>query len=173
MTAEARAIMKQQKSRQTENSKKRQFCTFFLFNRMFGVDILTVKEISTEVNMTTIYHAPDEVQGYVNIRGQIYLVIDLRLLLGHEKGEVTPDTRIILFKNEVGDSFGVLVDKISDVIEVNDSQIDEYQKWNEGNDSALTARMAKLTDGVCRLEDNLLVVLNPRLFLSEMQKLVA
>ena len=61
---------------------QRLFCTFRVDGRLFGVDILDVKEVTAETTFTRVAHAPDEVLGLVNIRGHIYLALDLRRLLG-------------------------------------------------------------------------------------------
>ena len=61
---------------------QRVFCTFRLDGHLYGVDVLDVKEVTTATTATPISHAPDEVMGLVNIRGQIYLALDLRRLLG-------------------------------------------------------------------------------------------
>ncbi|MDH5637536.1 MAG: chemotaxis protein CheW, partial [Nitrospinota bacterium] len=79
---------------ETETERKLQLSTFRLNDRLFGVDIQDVKEINTEVTFTQIFHASKEVRGYVNIRGQIHLVLDLRILLGFEKKEPDHDSRV-------------------------------------------------------------------------------
>ena len=60
----------------------RLFCSFRVEGKLYGVDILDVKEVTTEMMYTRIAHAPDEVLGLVNIRGHIHLALDLRRLLG-------------------------------------------------------------------------------------------
>lgn len=157
---------------QVENvKKKKQFCTFWLSGRLFGVDIFSAKEVNTTVEFTPIYHSPTEVNGYVNIRGQIYLVIDIRQLLGFEPSNITEDSRVVIFKENVGESFGVLVDKIGDVISVNESEIEEMQKSRDMN-SEINTKVEELTSGVCRLKDNLLVILKPEELLQKVEKLV-
>jgi chemotaxis signal transduction protein len=130
-----------------------------------------VKEISTEVEITPIYHAPEQVKGYVNIRGQIYLVIDLRLLLGYEQQEVSGSNKIVIFKNKIGEAFGVLVDSIGDVVEVSESDIEDMQKQDD-TDYEFDSKIDEITEGVCRLEKTLLVIINPKHFLPEIRKLV-
>lgn len=137
---------------------KHQFCTFRISGRLFGVNILDVKEINPEAYFTPIFHAPREVKGYVNIRGQIYLILDLRLLLGFESKVVDESSRLVLFKPEVGDPFGILVDRIGDVVEVDETQIEDSQEGSEKDEH----RSQELRDGVCKLGEELLVVLNSR-----------
>src|SRR5438309_4402146 len=94
---------------------QRMFCTFRVNDRLFGVDILDVKEVTAETAHTRVAHAPEEVLGLVNIRGHIYLALDLRRLIGQPAAPVTGDSRLVLFKPSVGNAFGVMVDAISDI----------------------------------------------------------
>ncbi|MGK5092361.1 chemotaxis protein CheW [Deltaproteobacteria bacterium TL4] len=147
---------------------RRQYCTFWLADRLFGVDILDVKEINPEVSITPIFHAPPEVEGYVNIRGQIHLVLNLRFLMGFSKKDLDKSSRIVLLKSRVGESFGVLIDRISDVREVDESKIEDRRNTDRGvsatNDS--DKRKHELATGVYQLQKELLVVLNAKNFLG-------
>ena len=96
--------------------------------RLFGVDILDVKEVTAETTFTRVAHAPDEVLGLVNIRGHIYLALDLRRLLGMPATVVTGDSRLVLFKPSVGNAFGVVVDEISDIQTVDASRIESFAR---------------------------------------------
>lgn len=149
---------------------KRQFCTFRIAERLFGVDILDVKEINPEAVFTPIFHAPKEVEGYVNIRGQIYLILNLRLLLGFEKKAVDDASRLVLFKPKVGEPFGILVDSIGDVVDVDVAQIEDHDKNKQGLSKSGKRKSADLWDGVCKLEEGLLVVLNSRNLLKNIGK---
>lgn len=148
------------------SNTRRQFATFHLGTRLFGVDILDVKEITPETSLTNIFHAAPEVKGYVNIRGQVHLVLDLRTLLGLDQHEVDKKSRVVLFKSDVGDDFGVLVDQISDIVTVDDHAIED-RRHNEGEllDKA-DRRVADLGLGVCKLDSGLLVLLNSHRFLQ-------
>src|SRR4051812_2666120 len=105
---------------------QRLFCTFRVDGRLFGVDILDVKEVTAETTYTRVAHAPDEVLGLVNIRGHIYLALDLRRLLGMPTTEVTGESRLVLFKPSVGSAFGVVVDRISEIQSVESIHIESF-----------------------------------------------
>ncbi len=147
---------------------QRQFCTFLIAGRLFGVDILHVKEINRELAFTPVFHAPDEVKGYVNIRGQIHLVLDLRMILGFKPKESDTDSCVLLFKHEIAEPFGVLVDKIGDVVNVSNGEIEDRFRI----DDVATASNDHLSfnenmiEGVCKLNENLLVILKAKNFLS-------
>lgn len=150
----------------------RLFCTFRVEGRLFGVDILDVKEVTTETTSTRIAHAPEEVCGLVNIRGHIYLALDLRRLLGMAVTNVTGDSRLVLFKPTVGSAFGVVVDEIGDIQTVEHTSIEAFSQ-NHHEIAAANLRRVDLIEAVCKLNNELLVVLNPRRFLTVVEQNLA
>jgi len=146
----------------SEERKKHQFCTFRIAEHLFGINILDVKEINAETDFTPIFHAPQTVKGYVNIRGQIYLILDLRLILGFKCKEVDKSSRLMLFKPNVGESFGVLVDQIGDVVKVRESEIEVEYKDIHNDSEMLKLSASNLEMGVCKLKDRLIIILNSR-----------
>ena len=59
----------------------------------------------------------------INLRGGVIPVIDLRKRFGMEKGEVTDERRIVVA--ELGSqTVGVIVNGVSEVLEVNEADID-------------------------------------------------
>ena len=151
---------------------QRMFCTFRVNDRLFGVDILDVKEVTAETTFTRVAHAPDEVLGLVNIRGHIYLALDLRRLLGMPATVVTGDSRLVLFKPSVGNAFGVVVDEISDIETADTNRVEHFtRKVHEA--TAVSAGRVDLIDSVCELANELLVVLSPRRFLAVIEQSLA
>jgi chemotaxis signal transduction protein len=145
----------------------RQFCTFWISGRRFGVDILDVKEINSQLGFTPIFHAPREVRGYVNIRGEIYLILDLRLILGFEGKEVDRFSKLILFDSEAGEAFGVLVDTIGDIVTVNEEEIENRRVDDLGPpDEGTDRRRLDLGGDVCKLADELLVIVKSKSLLD-------
>jgi len=147
----------------------RRFSTFRISKRLYGVDIQDVKEINTEINFTPIFHAPREVKGYINIRGQVHLLLDLRLIFGFEAKEIDRSSRVVIFMPEVGDPCGILIDSIDDVVTVDDKLIEnrrQNQKAHEGSNR----RGVDVGEGVCKLENELLIILNARKLLNNIGK---
>ena len=64
-------------SRQTK-----QFSTFYLENRLYGIEVGRVQEVVRSMVMTPIPLAPDYVRGLINLRGQVATAIGLRQLFG-------------------------------------------------------------------------------------------
>jgi purine-binding chemotaxis protein CheW len=145
------------------------FCTFRVNDRLYGVDILDVKEVTAETTFTRVAHTPDEVLGLVNIRGHIHLALDLHRLLGLSATIVTGESRLVLFKPSVGNAFGVVVDAISDIRTVDASRMESFER--AGHEAAVVSAVrADLIACICELDSELLVVLNPRRFLAVIEQ---
>lgn len=137
------------------------FVTFWIHDELFGVDILDVQEVTPLIDITPVFHAPDEVLGYVNIRGQIHLVLDMRVLMGHSKEEIGKESRIIIFKSKIAEPFGILIDKVGDVLEVSTD-------WIEPENRNINKDMKRqLVSGVCKLKEQLLILLDARKLLEK------
>jgi purine-binding chemotaxis protein CheW len=149
-----------------------QMCTFRMANRLFGVNILDVKEVNENTNVTPIYHAPPDICGYINIRGQILLVVNLRETFGFDQGHKASSvaSKVVVFKHSVDEPFGILVDEVCDVVSIEQSRIVDRRAGESGAaDSIKEFRRAKdgIVVGVCPLERELLLVLNARHILGK------
>jgi len=150
-----------------------QMCTFRMANRLFGVNILDVKEVNENTNVTPIYHAPSDICGYINIRGQILLVVNLRETFGFDHGHKTGSSgtsKVVVFKPTVDEPFGILVDEVCDVVSVEQSRIvDRRAGETNPSDSVRELRRARdgIVFGVCPLDKELLLVLNARYILAK------
>ncbi|MCJ8346491.1 chemotaxis protein CheW [bacterium] len=143
------------------------FCSFWVCNRLFGIDIKDIREINKVSNVSKVFHAPESVHGYVNIRGQIHLILDLKNLLGLHKDNDEEDSEeltLVVFKDSVGDPFGIVIDEIGGVIEVEQSRIEYHQSEDD------SFAQDVLIDGVCKLEHDLLMVLDAHSFLKQIGK---
>ena len=109
----------------------KQYISFWIENKRFGIDILDVKEIYSDVSVTPIYHSTEDIRGYINIRGEIYLVADLRKILGLQKTFINVEEKLIIFKDMLFESFGIVIDKIADVVNINNNEIEMKTKTGE------------------------------------------
>jgi purine-binding chemotaxis protein CheW len=104
---------------ETENeSGMVELATFYVGEALCGMDILKVQEINKLMEMTSVPQAPDYVMGILNLRGQIVTIIDLGKKLGLETTEVDESCRNIIV-NSKGEYVGLLVSRISDVVDAN------------------------------------------------------
>lgn len=133
-------------------NETKQFCTFYLDNSMFGVEVLRVQEIIRYQEMTRVPLAPPVVKGLLNLRGHIVTTIDMRERLGLAplEGEELPSNVV----TKSGDGLvSLLVDRIGDVFEVTMAD-------HEPTPDTLRPEFRKVISGVYKLEDGLMLVLN-------------
>jgi len=152
-----------------------QLCTFRMAGRLFGVDILDVKEVNENVNITPIYHAPPNVCGYINIRGQILLVVNLHETFGLDqklKTEQITSGKIVVFKQSVDEPFGILVDEVCDVVPIDPKRVvDRRSSVGETSElRELRRGRDEMVIGVYPLERELLLILNARRILGKSGK---
>jgi len=145
-------------------SRRQQFVTFSMEGSLYGVDILTVKEVSSDYNLTPIYHAPDTVKGYVNLRGEIYLILDLTVALGFENS-LEKKSKLIIFKNIVDDPFGIIVNTSGDVVSIEE---DQFQKFNSSDtkNNLNTLHDKQIINGLFKTENNLIISIDAYKILS-------
>jgi chemotaxis signal transduction protein len=136
------------------------YCTVRLDGQLFGFDILTIREVNTQTTLTPVPHAPAAVRGYANLRGHIYLILDLKLLLGMEAGVIGPDSRLVICKASVGESFGMLVDQIGDIAEANIEAIERWRSEETKAEDSAAWRSSGLLAGVAKLDGELLLIVD-------------
>jgi purine-binding chemotaxis protein CheW len=94
-----------------------QFCTFYLDELLFGVDLRSVQEVIRFIKMTQVPLAPEVVSGLINLRGQIVTAVDLRRRLGLKARPSDALPMNVVVRSEDG-AVSLLVDEIGDVVEV-------------------------------------------------------
>ncbi|MCX7515333.1 chemotaxis protein CheW [Frateuria hangzhouensis] len=96
--------------------------TFSLAGEEYGLDILAVREIRGWTPVTRIPQLPAHLLGVLNLRGSIVPVMDMRLRFGLERDGYGEGTVVVVVA--VADrSFGIVVDSVSDVVELDHGAI--------------------------------------------------
>jgi purine-binding chemotaxis protein CheW len=97
--------------------------TFVVGGETYGVDILNIREIIKLREVTEVPRTPGFLIGIITVRGSVIPVIDLRLRL---RLPCTPPTRAarILVVVRDGDPYGLLVDAVSGVVRLLESEIE-------------------------------------------------
>lgn len=138
-----------------------QFCTFKVGDKLYGINIDNVKEVNAEVTLQRIPHTSGEIGGYVNIRGQIFLIIDLRQLLGELPGEVDEDTRLILFKQQSADQLGILVDEVTEVVNCSENVVESAAGSSRPADEEPgQAAGSSIIASVCMWKDSIINIIS-------------
>ena len=103
-------------------ARPREYLTFRLGEEEYGIDILKVQEIRGYEQPTRIANAPSFIKGVVNLRGVIVPIVDLRLKFNLGSAEYNDFTVVIILNLGVR-VVGIVVDSVSDVMELAPEQI--------------------------------------------------
>src|ERR1700676_1769016 len=133
-------------------AQSQQFCTFYLENYLFGIELLKVQEVIQSLEITEVPLAPFAVRGLMNLRGQIVIAVDLRRQLElPERPDGQPPMDVVVRTGE--DAVSLLVDGIGDVVEVGAETF-------EPPPETLHGRFRTVILGVHKLEKQLMHVLD-------------
>lgn len=129
-----------------------QVCTFLVGGHLFGVGVGSVQEVLRFHEMTRVPLSPPEVEGLINLRGQIVTALDLRRRLCLQpRGERRYPMNVVVQTRQ--GVVSLLVDQIGDVIEVDEGTF-------EPPPETLAGPVRPFVEGVFKLEDRLLVLLD-------------
>jgi purine-binding chemotaxis protein CheW len=114
------------KGNQSENvdSRAGKYLTFFLASEEYGVEILKVQEIIGRMPITPVPLTSRYIRGVINLRGKIHPIMDLKIKFGMDETQITDETCIIVIKT-TSMMMGVLVDKVSEVVNISSEDIED------------------------------------------------
>ncbi|MBX9837343.1 MAG: chemotaxis protein CheW [Silvanigrellaceae bacterium] len=133
------------------HKETKQFSTFYLENRLYGIEVGRVQEVVRAMTMTSIPLAPEYVRGLINLRGQVATAIGLRQLFKFL--DCMPEEFINIVCKVEGMLISFQVDEIGDVIEV--SEVDFEQTPQTVSDDIRSFML-----GVYKTPNSLLSVIN-------------
>ncbi|WP_404423118.1 chemotaxis protein CheW [Nibricoccus sp. IMCC34717] len=136
----------------SSSTSTRSLCTFSVGGLFFGVDVLSVQEVLRPRPLAPVPLASPEIEGLVNLRGQVVTTLDLRRRLGFTPRKPSEDCMLMIARTADG-CVGMLVDTVGDVIDVQESDF-ELPPEN------IPAQARDLVPGVYKLPKRLLHVLD-------------
>jgi len=129
-----------------------QLVSFRVGEILLGIDIRYVQEINRLLDVTPVPGASDRIHGVVNLRGDVVTVLDL-----HRIFELPPTSTPQACRNLVlrvgGERIGIMVDQVSDIINVKLSEL-------SGRPSNIGSVDRQFIDSVYLNEDEIVVLLN-------------
>lgn len=128
-----------------------EICSVRIGDMVFGVPIMRILEILGAPATQPVPLAPAFIGGLVHYRGEVLTTISLRHLLEAPLYEDRQD--VLVFEGQDG-YFGVLVDAVGAVLRVPVEAM-------ESNPSTLSDGRKALFAGACKLDDGLLIMLDP------------
>ena len=101
---------------------RRELIAFRIADQEFCVDIMQVREIRGWTPATPLPRTPSYMKGVINLRGAVLPIVDLGARLGLTTSE--PSARhVIMVVNVGGRTLGLLVEAVSDIINVSDDMV--------------------------------------------------
>jgi purine-binding chemotaxis protein CheW len=120
----------------------KQFIGFIIADEEFLLPMDAMNEIIMLNQITYVPRGPNYVEGVVNLRGTILPAVSLRKMMGHPMIPPTNSTRIIVTHNE-DIMAGLIVDAITYVVSLNQSQIETPTMTNKGKGAELLLGISK------------------------------
>ncbi|MDJ0977115.1 MAG: chemotaxis protein CheW [Erythrobacter sp.] len=131
---------------------RHELITFGVSGQLFGLDIMTIREIRAWSPVTRLPRVPEYVAGVVNLRGAVLPVVDLAVRLGWPPTDATPRNPIIV--TELDDqSRGLIVHDVNDIVSIS---AEDLQQPETGREDTIT----NFLTGVAPLGEEMVMVLD-------------
>jgi purine-binding chemotaxis protein CheW len=118
----------------------------------FGVPVLKVQDVIAQTAINRVPLGPPEVAGSLNLRGRIVTAIDMRRRLKMEP-RAPEDRFMCVIVEHSGELYAFLVDDVGDVLWLPPTS-------REAGPATISPHWRAVCDGLYRLENELLLVLN-------------
>ena len=144
-----------------DETESQDFVTMLIADQWFGIPVLGVQEVLGPQNIARVPLAPGEVAGSLNLRGRIATAIELRKKLdlpAREEGQ----SEMSIVVDRKGELYSLVIDSVGEVFTVSRSEF-------ERNPPTLEPAVREISQGIYRLEDKLLVVLDVERLLDQEQ----
>lgn len=147
-----------------------QYVTFELDEALFGVNVYYALEINSVHEYTVVPGPEDHIHGFINLRGEIVTMFNLRRRLGLEDRPIDESAVNLILRTEdevsslpVGrqlslpignDRVGLIVGAVGDILQIDEDAIErtpavDHEKYD-----------IRFVSSVCQLEDKVLMILD-------------
>jgi purine-binding chemotaxis protein CheW len=110
--------------RGSETVPLREFLMFVVGGELFGIELTGIKEILSPPPITPVPRSNREVLGVCSVRGLLVTVLCLRRKLRLTETFGGRRSRILLTTSEAGETVGLLVDEVRQVVRLQASEIE-------------------------------------------------
>jgi purine-binding chemotaxis protein CheW len=130
-----------------EDTQKDKFLTFQVGTEEFGIEICYVTEIIGLQKITDVPDMPDFIKGVINLRGKVIPVMDVRTRFNIESREYDDRTCIVVV-NINDKAVGLVVDRVSEVVDIPESQVEPPAQIGSGTASRYIQGLGKIDEDV-------------------------
>lgn len=128
-----------------------EYLTFWLGEEYYGIDILTVQEIRTYEQVTTIVNMPDFIKGVMNLRGIVIPIVDMRIKF-NLSNIIYDEMTVVIILNIDDRVIGIVVDSVSDVVSLGKKNIQNAPKFAGALDP-------KYIQGLATINESMLILI--------------
>ncbi len=139
--------------------KDKKYIRFVLDGRQYAIPVMVVKQITGISSITYIPMIQRAIKGFINLKGKIVPVLDMRVKLGLDELPYNNRTHIIVIEVDVGlmkKQIGLAVDWIFGVEELQQSEVEpihrkdgkaaEFSVWKAAGRNLILIDVLKLVD---------------------------
>jgi len=136
-----------------ENNIEDMYLTFGVGGEEYGIGIVHVTEIVGMQRIMEVPDVPPYICGVINLRGKIIPVMDVRKRFGMP-GATESERAVIIVLDMAGIPIGLMVDNVSDVLEIPAANMDPPPPFNgAANGRGLLRGLGKFDDRVAIILD--------------------
>lgn len=136
-----------------EDTQRGKFLTFHIADEDYGIEIRYVTEIIGIQSITDVPDMPDYIKGVINLRGNVIPVMDVRKRFNLPEKAYEERTCIVVV-NVDDKTVGLVVDKVNEVIDIPDEQIEPPPRTK--------AESGQYIQGMGKVEDEVKILLDVR-----------
>lgn len=128
----------------------RELVAFKTASQDFCIDILAVREIRGWSKPALLPHAPEYVEGVINLRGSVVPIVDLACRLGLDRTE-EKSRNVVIVTALQGKIVGLLVEAVTDILSVLNSEIKQPPDMSKDDIRTVVRGLVLREDRLLRL----------------------
>lgn len=146
--------------------------TFTVADQIYGLPVTQIVRIIEMVTITQLPGAPAIIQGVINVQGKTVPVMDLRHRFGLPMQPYGLHTPIVLADTGDGQTVGLIVDSVEDVIHVPWANLATPETILPAEIEQHISTQAAHLAGVITKEQHMLIVLNAKALLTSTEQVI-
>jgi len=110
----------------SDGAMRRELLVLWLDGDPYALPVERVREIVRMRSVTPVPRVPAAVRGVISLRGEIVQVVELRRRLGlpgHDEAAAGRRARIVVLNGDDGQLTGLLVDRVSEVLRIDEDAL--------------------------------------------------
>jgi purine-binding chemotaxis protein CheW len=122
-------------ARPLQKEENLQLLVFTLGGEEYGFTLTDASEIILPTKITPIPNSPESIKGVLNLRGRVVTIVDLGEHF-HFPVQDKQDKKHIIVVDHANETFGILVDSVTEVLRTAKEQLRDTPKTLQGNISS-------------------------------------